>query len=262
MKWNNCESPLVDDSRISTCTLLLFLVFLMPLVGFSGEFRVSPIRMEFDVRAKSGAITVFNEGSEQLNLQMKATEWIQDSEGNDQYPETNDIIFFPKIMTLGKGESRVIRAGIRTPAVASEKTYRLFIEEIPEPKKVEGAQVAIAVRLGAPIFVKPIKEEAKGEVGKIDLSEGNLNIVVRNTGNVHFSINTIKIRGKNWDSEEVFSREVNGWYLLSGVSRTYTTQVPQEICIGLRQIEIEIKTDRFTLNDKFDVSKAMCVSSY
>src|SRR3972149_10232388 len=112
---------------------ILFCLFVIPFLAFSGEFRVTPIRLDFDRGTKSGVVTIVNEGGDKLNVQMKAFEWTQNADGKDQYSETNDIIFFPRIMTLEKGEEKILRAGIKIPATTKEKTYRLFIEEIPEP---------------------------------------------------------------------------------------------------------------------------------
>src|SRR4030042_1339973 len=119
----------------------LFCLFLIASIAFSGEFRVTPIRLDFDRGTKSGVITIVNEAAEKLNVQMKAFEWTQNPDGKDQYTETNDIIFFPRIMSLEKSEEKILRAGIKIPATTREKTYRLFIEEIPEPKKGEGVNV-------------------------------------------------------------------------------------------------------------------------
>jgi hypothetical protein len=58
--------------------------------------------------------------------------------------------------------------------------------------------------------------------------------------------------------EEVFTKELSGWYLLSGVSKLYTTSIPQEVCKGLSKLDVEVKTDRFNLNGKLDVDQAMC----
>src|SRR4030043_2324751 len=109
---------------------ILFCVFLTPCAVLSGEFRVTPIRLDFDRGTKSGVITIVNEAGEKLNVQMKAFEWTQNPDGKDQYTETNDIIFFPRIMSLEKSEEKILRAGIKIPATMREKTYRLFIEEI------------------------------------------------------------------------------------------------------------------------------------
>lgn len=238
---------------------ILLFVFLSPSISFSAEWRVTPIRLDLGEKAKSGVITVINEGEGKLHVQMKAFEWTQDPDGKDQYAETNDIIFFPKIMVFEKKEERILRAGIKMPAIAKEKTYRLFVEEIPEPKKSEGVQVAIAIRFGVPIFVKPLKEEAKGEIEKIGMSKGVINIVVKNTGNVHFIINSITLKGKTSTEKEKLSRELSGWYLLSGVSRLYTTSIPGEVCEDLKKIDIEVKTDKFTLEGNLDIDKVLCL---
>ena len=242
-----------------TLPYIFFCLFLIPSIAFSGEFRVSPIRLDFDRGAKSGVITILNEGGDRLNVQMKAFEWTENDDGKDQYTETNDIIFFPRIMVFEKNEERILRAGIKIPATTKEKTYRLFIEEIPEPKKAEGVNVAISIRFGVPIFVKPLKEEVKGEIGKIELSKGVLNALVKNKGNTHIILNSIDIKGKNAKGEETFSKELSGWYLLSGVSRLYTTPIPQEVCKDLSKLDIEVKTDRFNLSGKLDVDQAMCL---
>lgn len=243
----------------SAFIIIILFVFLCPPDSFSAEWRVTPIRLELGKYAKSGAITVINEGEEKLHVQMEAMEWIQDAEGNDVYTKTEDIIFFPKIMVFEKKEERILRAGIKTPAISKEKTYRLFIEEIPEPKKAEGLHVAIAVRFGVPIFVKPFKEEVRGEIEKITLSKGELNIIVKNTGNTHFIINSITLIGKTPEEEERLSRELSGWYLLSGVSRLYTTSIPGEVCNDLKKIDVQVKTDKFTLEGKLDVDKSLCL---
>lgn len=239
--------------------MILLHNLLLPAPTYSGEFRVTPIRLDFEKGAKSGVITVINEGEGRLTVQMKAFEWTQNAEGKDQYIETNDIIFFPRLMTLEKKEEKILRAGIRVPATLKEKTYRLFIEEIPEPKKAEGVNVAIAIRFGVPIFVKPLKEEIKGVIEKIDLSKGNLNMTVRNTGNTHFAIQSINIRGKNARGEEIFSKELSGWYLLGGVSRLYSTTISEETCKAISKIDLEVKADRLTLSGKLDVDQAMCL---
>jgi fimbrial chaperone protein len=247
----------------SSKKLFLFIALLSniipPSLVLCGEFRVTPIRLEFDRANKSGVITVINEGEEKLSVQMKAFEWTQDAEGKDQYIETNDIIFFPRMMALEKNEERVIRAGIKIPATSREKTYRLFIEEIPSPQKAEGVNIAITIRFGVPIFGKPIKEEVRGQIEKIELSKGILNAYLVNKGNTHFIINSIEIKGKNNKNEAIFSKELSGWYLLNGASRNYSSPVPQEVCKEISKIEVEVKTNRFNLNGKLDVDQAMCL---
>lgn len=227
--------------------------------AYSGEWRVTPIRLDFDKGTKSGVITITNDSAEKVRLQIKSTEWIQDSEGKDKYTDTSDLVYYPKMMILDNKEEKVLRAGIKTTEVEKEKTYRLFIEEIPEPGTAEGSRVAIALRFGVPIFIKPQKEEVKGEIEKLEMSNGVFKTVVKNHGNVHFMISSINIKGKNKAGDEIFAKELSGWYLLNGTSRPYTTQIPQDKCNDLERLDVEVKTKEFNLNGKLDVDKAMCL---
>ncbi len=239
--------------HILVITLLLF----FPIKALAGEFSVTPIRMDFDRDVKTSVVAIISEG-EKVNLQMKAFEWTQDSEGKDVYTETSDLIFFPKIMTLSKGEKKTLRAGIESPPAAREKTYRLFVEEIPAPKKAEGVNVSITLRFGIPVFSKPLKEEAGAEIEKIEFSKGVIGVIVKNTGNVHLVINSIEVKGKNVKGTEMFSQELSGWYLLSGVTRRHAATIPAGVCRDLSKLAIEVKTDRINLKKDFDVKSGMC----
>lgn len=242
--------------RLSASLFLILL--LLPVAAGAGDWRVSPIRLDLGRDAKSGAVTVANDSDDRLQVQMKAFEWIQDAEGKDRYDETGEILFFPRLMILERKEERILRAGIRVPATAKEKTYRLFIEEIPGPRKAEGVNVAVAIRFGVPIFVKPLKEEVRGEVGAMSMSAGALLVPVKNTGNVHFVVQSVLVRGRNGAGDEIFSRELSGWYLLAGVSRGYSTAVPPEACGTMAVIEAEVKTDKLPLRGRMGVDRSMC----
>jgi fimbrial chaperone protein len=241
-------------------------LFLLILYGVScpfesataGEWRVAPIKLDLGSDTRSGVISVLNEGTGRFQVQMKAFRWDQDAEGKDQYTETNDLIFFPKIMVFEKPEERILRAGIKMPAATKEKTYRLFIEEIPEPKKADGTNIAVTIRFGVPIFVKPLKEEPKGEIEKVELAKGECRVPVKNTGNVHFIIEAVNIKGVDLKGEQTFSKKLDGWYLLNGVSRVYRTVIPLGACTKSAKLEVEIKTNKFVLNGKLDVDKSMC----
>ncbi len=242
------------------CFLILLSLFLplSPPAARSGEWRVSPVRLELGRNAKSGVVTVFNESDEPLQVQIRAFEWTQDAEGRDRYTKTEDLLFFPRMMIFAEKEERILRAGIRVPAAKKEKAYRLYLEEIPGPRKDEGVNVAIAIRIGVPVFVKPLKEDPKGEIGMMGMANGVLTIPVRNAGNVHFVIRSTTVTGKNAEGEKVFSRDIGGWYLLADASRLYTTELPKEVCRDLVKIEVEAKTDRFSFSGGFAPDRAMC----
>lgn len=231
---------------------------LLALPALAGNFGVSPISLELDRNAKSGAITVSNDDAEPLRVQMRLFEWTQDAGGKDAYRESEDLIYFPKLMALDMNQQKLVRVGLRTPAGAQEKTYRLFVEELPgasAPGAPPGARVAMKVRFGVPIFLKPAAPEVRGEIQAIEMTKGMLRVSVRNTGNVHFVIGTIAVSGGG-----AYVKEVAGWYLLPGAVRDHLIPVPPEACRKLGRTDVTARTEHFELKAALDVTASMCGS--
>lgn len=256
MKIRGARCPIVRGAVVSGATGLLLLLLARPAVP--ADWRVSPIRLDLGADARTGIIKVINEKDVKFLVQVKAMEWSQDPEGKDQYRDTGDIVFFPRIIPFEKDEERTIRAGIKGPVAGTEKSYRLFVEELPEPRTSTGANVAVALRVGIPIFVRPSKEAPAGDIGKIGMSKGVVEARVRNTGNVHFVIRSVAIKGKARGGEELFAKELAGWYLLPGASRAYTAPVPRDICDNVAVYQVEVTTDRVALSGRWDADTATC----
>ncbi len=257
--------PTLKTSAFSLPPLLLkiltiaLLMLVNPHDASSGEFRVTPIRLDFDDETRTAIVNVLTEGPDKLNLQIRALEWTQDANGKDVYTDTSDIIFFPRIMTVEGGEEKSLRAGVQMPPPAREKSYRLFVEEIPQPrKKAEGVNISIAIRFGIPVFIKPAREEAKAELARVELSAGTLNALVRNTGNVHLQVTSVDLKGLDSSGAEVFSQQIGGWYLLNGATRLYTAPIPADACAALSKIDVAVVTDRLTLKGSAEAGKARC----
>jgi fimbrial chaperone protein len=246
--------------KITCLTILVGVWLLTSFTALAGQFSVSPITMELGPKMKSGVFTVTNSGKDKINFQISVSEWMQDAAGKDVYAETRDIVFFPKIMTVDGGEQRVIRVGFKIPPVLKEKTYRIFIEEIPPPKKREavGARVTFAIRFAPPIFIMPPRIKTDGVIENISVTKDKISAVVRNTGNVHLRMNSILIKGRSADGAEVFSKEIDGGYVLNNVARRIEVPFPQGKCKGLSFIEIEAKAENINLNGKLDVQKGVC----
>lgn len=234
---------------------LLVVPVMFSVTANAGNFAVTPLRLDFDRQTKSGAITISNdEATSDLKVQLVLYEWTQDEKtGKDDYRESEDLLYFPRLATIGAGERRVVRVGLRgAQAVEQEKSYRLFVEELPETAPTGGVQLAVAIRFGVPLFVKPVNPEPQGVIEKLSLVKGKLRLVVRNTGNLHFKIATIQA------VSDQFSSELTGWYLLPGAAREYIIDVPADRCAKLGRVTVTVNTDQLQLQDALDTTPAMC----
>ena len=253
--------------RILEWTIVgLAFIALTPSQGFSANFSINPTSLVLSGGVKSGAFSVINSGEDKLNCQIDVKEWSQDADGKDVYTETKDVVFFPKIMTVAPNEQRAIRIGIKGPLSVKEKTYRLFVEEIPSQKKAAEGKVSgkitagltIAFRYAMPVFVKPVREQESSIIEKVDMSKGVVRAVVRNTGNVHVKLLSVTFRGKAADGTELFSKKFAGWYILHDMSRLYEAKVLKEHCGNLAPIDVSAQAENFIANRTLNVQRKMC----
>lgn len=233
---------------------------------FAADFQIQPTTLVLSGNDKSGAFSVINNGNEKVDFQISLMEWSQDAQGKDVYVDTKEIVFFPKIMTVDPNGQRAIRIGVKAPPSQKEKTFRLFVEEIPTVKKETElsntgkihAGLTIAFRFATPIFVMPIKPQEGAVIEKMEMSKGTVKAVVKNTGNVHIKLRNVTFLGKAADGKELFSKEVAGWYVLSGLALPYETAVPQEQCGELAKIEVKAQAENTSITGTMNVQKSMC----
>lgn len=226
----------------------------------AANWRVAPIKVYFDTRTRSEVVTVTNDGAQPLALEINAVEWTQGPDGQDIYQPASDLVFFPRQLVIEPKQERVIRTGIKVPAVSREKTYRLFIKEVPDRSQQAPNTVAIAIQFGVPIFAKPVQEEIAGAVTVANVDNGTFSARIENQGNSHFRVSTIALQGTNAAGEILYQEELSGWYLLGGSTRTVTAPIAHEICRQLKTLDIQVNADRINFNRRIDVDQSMCTA--
>jgi fimbrial chaperone protein len=232
----------------------------------AGGFYVVPTALDLGKGAQSGTFSVVNSGDEKLDVKVSVQSWAQSADGKDLYADTTELVFFPKIMTVEAHDQRAIRVGVKGPPPGREKAFRIFVEEIPRPGgavtrieqgNVSGA-IALAYRFSIPIFWRPPKAQGGGALGSIEMKRGEARAVVTNAGNTHLKMPSVTFRGKGGDGREVFLQEMNGWYVLQGMSRTYAVTVPPELCRALTVIEVKARMEKGEFDGILNVAKEMC----
>ena len=213
----------------------------LPSLALAGSFGVSPIRVDLDRAARSAVVEVSNDDQRKMSFQAKLMEWTQDAEGKDVYADSNDLVFFPPLFTVNPGEKRIMRVGTKTGAApgAVEKTYRLYIEELPPPAEASaGAQLRIALRFALPIFVAPAAPGKKLAVDGVRAQPGSLTLRLRNDGNQSSKLESVRVRS---GAEAV--GEAQGWYVLAGKARDFEVKVDPAKCPLSGPLEVEAQTE-------------------
>lgn len=200
--------------------LLLISLTLWSALAHSGSLRITPVRVNLSAEKPLTVVTIKNEGSQPSVIQVETLEWSQE-DGEDKYAPTRDLLVTPPIFTVPGGASQILRMTMRPrPPVKNERSYRLFLQEIPSREALEGVGLRMALRIGVPVFVAPADpRDAELNWSLKRLGSDRLELNVANTGNLHARYSGLRLSfGENFP--DCVPRQTVG-YVLPGVSRQW-----------------------------------------
>jgi len=217
--------------------VLTIAVLAVAAVASAATFSVNPTQLHLS-RGGSTLLTLRNDSSEVLRFQLTVFGWSQSPGGEIELSATNEVVFFPALLTLQPQEERRIRIGYTGAPAEGERTFRVFVEELPPADAVPGA-VRMLTKMGVPIFVAPAKPQVAATLSKPRLQPDGLAFDIENHGNVHFVPQQIRVHGTAADGASVLDQEVAGWYILAGGRRSFVVPVPSDICRRATLVSVE-----------------------
>ena len=216
----------------------------------AGGLNVTPIQLRLSPQTTKAMLTLRNDGAETLRYQVSATSWHQTPRGELQLAPTSEVLFFPALFTLKPGEERNVRVGVGTAFGPVEKTYRVFVEELPPTERPAqpSSEVRVLTRVGVPVFLAPERPVERRSIEGLGARGGRASFRVANLGTVHFREDAVKLRGLDESGAVLFEREQRGWYVLAGGSLDYEFELPKS-CPGLAAFVASVTADN---GDKFE----------
>ncbi len=215
--------------------------------ALAAGFDVAPISLTLSAKTVSGMLVVTNRSPEPLRFHVTAFAWDQTPEGEMVLTPTRDIMFFPAMLTLNPQEARNLRVGVSAKPGATEKTYRVFVQELPAlatAKEELSGNVAVLLKMGIPVFVEPTgMAKVSPSVSALQMKGSKLVFNLNNTGNTHFIPQKIVVKAKD-GSTVLHEEEVNGWYVLAGRKSRYAVTLPATVCVGIKSIDVELQWAR------------------
>jgi len=227
----------------------------------AAEFGISPLLVTLSRTAKSAQIEIRNSDARPLRVQIQAMAWSQDTDERDRYVESDSLLYFPKAAEIPAGEARIVRLAAKALPTRIEEAYRLFVEELPVPDEAldHGAtKVRILLRVGVAVFVAPLESKASGEIVSLDLQHGVAQLILRNTGNVHFRAEQFSLVGLDRDGKQRFVTNLSDRYFLAGATKRLQSRLPSEHCVHLAALEATVRASRIELKRRVDVAPAEC----
>ena len=186
----------------------------------AGQFSVTPVHIYMSPKDRAVAVTITNEGDDELVMQSDLYLWKQKADGQDDLTLTEDLFLSPPIIKLAPKARQVVRlARVVRASLSEQLTYRLIIREIPEARlPTKNVQLQIALAFSLPVFISPpdakSKLTCKAERVKADVVKATC----ENSGNAHTRPASLQLNNKA--GEKIASDDV-GAYILPGVTRGF-----------------------------------------
>lgn len=228
------------------CAVLFGFLTARAQAGGVNDFAISPVRLIVEGANQSRVITISNQSTDQIRFSLTGYKWTQKPGDDLHLTQTDDLIFFPQIFTLGPLEQRQLRIGVTVPPAASELTYRIIVEELPPLSAVTrqpGAHVSFRLRLSVPVYVRPAHAVSQGVVRTATVRGSKIRVIVGNEGTAHFVVTKATVTARRADGSIAFSNPSSAWFVLANAEHELEIPVPAKTCAEIRSVEVRVNGD-------------------
>jgi fimbrial chaperone protein len=192
----------------------------------AGTFTVSPVRIFMSPRDRAVAVTITNDGNEELVMQADVYAWSQKPDGSDDLVLSEDLILSPPILKMAPKSRQVVRLAVinRKPA-DRQVTYRLVVREVPEVKQAEkDIQMQVALAFSMPVFITPPGAKRNLQCTASRARPEAARVTCENTGSAYAQVREIVFTSAG--GERITGRETGG-YILPGMTRSFEIRKPE-----------------------------------
>jgi len=210
---------------MKTRTHFAALALLVCAQAGAASLFVRPTSVVFAPGESAATITVTNSGTTPVTAQLRLFAWDQ-QQNQDKLDATQAMVASPPMLQVPPGSSQTIRLvrTLQTPA-AAEETYRLIVDEIPDPKsRAAGTAVVVQLRYSVPVFVIPKPNEPARATVKAKVQSNALLLDIANRGKSHAQISDVKVSYADGSSVTVGAGLVG--YVLPDKQRQWKLELP------------------------------------
>lgn len=188
----------------------LAIIFYIPGLVYSGNFEISPVRINLDAKTSTAAINLKNNGDENVVIQTELMKW----EPHEVYTPTRELLVNPPIFTVKPGQSQIVRIALtKLISPENEIPYRIFFNEVPKTPKSKGVGLQMALRIGVPIFVLVQNPTTNYKWSVMQKSSGKFQVSLSNQGNTHVQILDLVLSPTANETELVAKKNIQDYVL-------------------------------------------------
>jgi len=203
-------------------------------------------------RDRATAVTITNEGDDELVMQADVYRWAQKPSGEDDLALSEDLILSPPILKLAPHARQVVRlARVGAPPSESQLTYRLVVREVPEARKdPKNVQLQVALAFSLPVFITPANAKRELRCSARREAADALAVTCENAGRVYAQPRSLEVSLPS--GAQVASRE-SAAYLLPGTQRSFELRAAPGATIPAGALKLAVTFDDGT-TQAYDLS--------
>lgn len=163
-----------------------------PGTASASALRVTPIRVEVAPDKRFCALNLANDSEGPVSVQVRGYRWSRDG-GTDKLEPAPGFTINPTIVTLGNGETRLVRCSLPPPEGSDEQTWRLILDELNTSDTVSApGEIRTLLRISVPVFRAPAGARAELDWAERDseTGEGRM-LTIGNRGGRHVRVGGI-----------------------------------------------------------------------
>jgi fimbrial chaperone protein len=158
----------------------------------ASSLSISPISVEVPTPAGASRITLENDGTDPVNAQVRVFKWVQRN-GKDELVPTRDVVASPPAIKMLPGKKTLIRVvRVNKAPIAAEETYRLLVDEVPQPAKEGQRAVSFTIQYSVPVFFQPVNGRQQLS-WNARIAQGKLVVEAANAGTRRAKLSQMKI---------------------------------------------------------------------
>lgn len=180
--------------RMLSCIAATTLFFLSASYTDAASLRVAPTNLELIAPDSAGVLNLTNEAKRPINIQVRVLKWSQVN-GVEQLEATTDVVASPPMSKMGPNADYVIRV-VRVSKVPlhKEDSYRVIVDELPDPSSARSGMVTLIVRYSIPVFFRSPDASAPDVSWNLTRTGGGLILTARNNGDSRFRLSNVTLK--------------------------------------------------------------------
>jgi fimbrial chaperone protein len=198
--------------RVHTFAALVTASLISVSTSQAASLQVAPVSIEVQAPGAAATITLRNEGTNPLNAQIRVFRWTQ-ANGQEKLEPTDDVVASPPLATLPPKTDYTVRlVRVTKRPIATGESYRLFVDELPDPKAQQNRVVTLVMRYSIPVFFYPPDTADAKLAWSVEQRSGRVYVSATNAGDRHVRISALMLRDGNGTTAS-FGNGLTGYVL-------------------------------------------------